>query len=115
MFYKFLSKRTRPQQAIFCRSLYVDDIKISESWGESIKSIEQNSSEIVIKIVNENWMKIYKFDEEDEIDFLILGINSHVRPYKLCWEINKELNTNFVKTQNHRLKTKAAKFRKIQV
>ena len=36
-------------------------------------------------------MKKYKFDEEDEIDFLILGINSHVRPYKLCWEINKEI------------------------
>ena len=32
--------------------LYVDDIKISESWGESIKSAEQNSSEIAIKIVN---------------------------------------------------------------
>ena len=52
-------------------------------------------------------MKRYKFDEEEEIDFLILGINSHVRPYKLCWEINKELNTNFVKTQNHRPQNKS--------
>ena len=57
-------------------------------------------------------MKIYKFDEEDEIDFLILGINSHVRPYKLCWEINKELNTNFVKTQNAGSKQKHAKVSK---
>ena len=32
--------------------LYVDDIKISESWGGSIKSAEQNSSEIAIKVVN---------------------------------------------------------------
>tara|TARA_B100000614_G_C14372051_1_gene421802 strand:+ start:310 stop:720 length:411 start_codon:yes stop_codon:yes gene_type:complete len=46
-------------------------------------------------------MKTHKIDREDEIDFLILGINSHVRPYKLCWEINKKLKTNFVKTQNH--------------
>ena len=29
-----------------------------------------------------------------------MGINSH-GPHKLRWEINKELNTNFVKTQNH--------------
>ena len=31
---------------------YIDDVKVSESWGESIKSAEQNSSEIAIKIVN---------------------------------------------------------------
>ena len=36
----------------FVKHVYVDDIKISESWGESIKSAEQNSSEIIIKIVN---------------------------------------------------------------
>ena len=47
-------------------------------------------------------MKTYKIDGEEEIDFLILGINSHVRLYKLCWEINKKLKTNFVKTQNHK-------------
>ena len=32
--------------------LHIDDVKVSESWGESIKSAEQNSSEIAIKIVN---------------------------------------------------------------
>ena len=47
-------------------------------------------------------MKTYKIDGEDEIDFLILGINSHVKPYKLCWEINNKLKTNFVKSQNHK-------------
>ena len=46
-------------------------------------------------------MKIYKIDGEYEIDVLVLGINSHVKMYKLCWEINKKLTTNFVKTQNH--------------
>lgn len=46
-------------------------------------------------------MKIYKIDSEYEIDVLVLGINSHVKMYKLCWEINKKLTTNFVKTQNH--------------
>ena len=50
-------------------------------------------------------MKTYKIDSEDEIDFLILGINSHVKSYKLCWEINKKLKVNFVKTQNHKLQT----------
>ena len=50
-------------------------------------------------------MKTYKIDSEDEIDFLILGINSHVKSYKLCWEINKKLKTNFVKTQNHKFQT----------
>ena len=47
-------------------------------------------------------MKIYKIDGEYEIDVLVLGINSHVKLYKLCWEINKKLTTNFVKTQNHK-------------
>ena len=31
--------------------LYIDNIKISESWGETIKSTEQRSSKIVIKFV----------------------------------------------------------------
>ena len=57
-------------------------------------------------------MKIYKFDEEDEIDFLILGINSHVRPYKLCWEINKKLKVNFVKTQTINFKPQRNKVSK---
>ena len=46
-------------------------------------------------------MKTLKFDEEFELDFLILGINSHIKLYKLCWEINKELHTNFIKNKNH--------------
>jgi len=46
-------------------------------------------------------MKTYKIDNEYEIDLLVLGINSHVKLYKLCWQINKKLNKRFVKNQNH--------------
>ena len=46
-------------------------------------------------------MKTLRFNEDFELDFLILGINSHTKLYKLCWEINKELHTNFVKNKNH--------------
>ena len=49
-------------------------------------------------------MNAYKIDGEFELDMLVLGINSHVKLYKLCWEINKKLNRNFVKTQNHKPK-----------
>ena len=46
-------------------------------------------------------MKTIKVDNEHEIDFRILGRNCHLKSYKLCWEINKKLNTNFIKTKNH--------------
>ena len=46
-------------------------------------------------------MKTLKFNEDFELDFLILGINSHIKLYKLCWEINKELHANFIKNKNH--------------
>ena len=46
-------------------------------------------------------MKTLKLNEDFELDFLILGINSHTKLYKLCWEINKELHTDFVKNKNH--------------
>ncbi len=46
-------------------------------------------------------MKTLRIDEDFELDFLILGINSHSKLYKLCWEINKKLHTRFVKNKNH--------------
>lgn len=46
-------------------------------------------------------MKTLRFNKEFELDFLILGINSHIKLYKLCWEINKKLHTSFVKNKNH--------------
>ena len=38
---------------------------------------------------------------EEDINLFVFGINSHVKLYKLCWQINKKLNMNFVKTKNH--------------
>ena len=46
-------------------------------------------------------MKTLRFNKDFELDFLILGINSHSKLYKLCWEINKKLHTSFVKNKNH--------------
>ena len=46
-------------------------------------------------------MKTVRFNEDFELDFLILGINSHIKLYKLCWVINKKLHTSFVKNKNH--------------
>ena len=46
-------------------------------------------------------MKTLRVDGDFELDFLILGINSHTKLYKLCWEINKKLHTHFVKNNNH--------------
>ena len=49
-------------------------------------------------------MKPLRFNKDFELDFLILGINSHIKLYKLCWEINKKLHTSFVKNKNHIIK-----------
>lgn len=54
-------------------------------------------------------MKTFKIDEDFELDFLILGINSHTKLYKLCWQINKKLHMNFVKNKNH-IKNKNQEF-----
>lgn len=51
-------------------------------------------------------MKTLMIDKEFELDFLILGINSHSKLYKLCWEINKKLHTRFVKNKNHIINNK---------
>ena len=40
----------------------------------------------------------------EEIDFAVLAINSHIKAYKLCWNINKLLKLNFEKKKDHRIK-----------
>ena len=40
----------------------------------------------------------------DEIDFAVLAINSHIKAYKLCWNINKSLQLNFEKKKDHNIK-----------
>ena len=46
------SKQTGPDhKKQYLVELYIDNIKMSESWGETIKSAEQRSSKIAIKAV----------------------------------------------------------------
>ena len=40
----------------------------------------------------------------EEIDFSVLAINSHIKAYKLCWNINKSLQLNFEKKKDHGIK-----------
>jgi len=40
----------------------------------------------------------------DELDFAVLAINSHIKAYKLCWNINKSLQLNFEKKKDHNIK-----------
>ncbi len=37
----------------------------------------------------------------DEVDFIVLAINSHAKGYKLCWEMNNRLKVNFIKNKYH--------------
>ena len=43
-----------------------------------------------------------EFDEE--FDFIVLAINSHIKAYKLCWNINSSMQLNFVKKNDHNIK-----------
>ena len=45
--------------------------------------------------------KQYTLDRVYSYDFVVLAINSHSKAYKLCWNLNKQLNTNFEKAQDH--------------
>ena len=40
----------------------------------------------------------------EELDFTVLAINSHIKVYKLCWNINKSLQLNFEKKKDHEIK-----------
>tara|TARA_B110000116_G_scaffold51402_1_gene42968 strand:+ start:212 stop:631 length:420 start_codon:yes stop_codon:yes gene_type:complete len=39
-----------------------------------------------------------------ELDFSVLAINSHTKAYKLCWNLNKYLQLNFEKKEDHSIK-----------
>ncbi len=47
-------------------------------------------------------MKSFTLDSLEEVDFLVLAINSHAKGYKLCWAINNKLKLNFVKNNFHK-------------
>ncbi|MBT3622287.1 MAG: IPExxxVDY family protein [Flavobacteriales bacterium] len=39
----------------------------------------------------------------EELGFSVLAINSHIKGYKLCWNINKALKVNFEKQKDHNI------------
>jgi len=40
----------------------------------------------------------------EEFDFAVLAINSHIKAYKLCWNINSSMQLNFEKKNDHNIK-----------
>lgn len=42
----------------------------------------------------------FTLEQVDKVDFCVLAINSHSKGYKLCWNINKELQLNFEKIED---------------
>ena len=40
----------------------------------------------------------------EELDFSVLAINSHIKAYKLCWNINKSMQLDFEKNKDHSAK-----------
>lgn len=53
-------------------------------------------------------MKSFTLDSLEEVDFVVLAINSHAKGYKLCWAINNKLKLNFVKNNFHKLEETTA-------
>ena len=47
--------------------------------------------------------KQYVLDCEYDYGFKVLAINSHSKPYKLCWNLNQKLGLNFEITDNHKI------------
>lgn len=47
---------------------------------------------------------ILKF--ELDYDFELIGISTHLKIHKLAWLLNKELNLNFTRLENHSLRKK---------
>ena len=49
-------------------------------------------------------MKIkHKLVLEQDYDFNVFAINSHVKAYRLCWLINQKTKFDFIKTKDHAL------------
>lgn len=43
----------------------------------------------------------YKLDCSHDYEFVVLAINSHIKGYKLCWNMNNQLGFNFEMTDAH--------------
>lgn len=44
--------------------------------------------------------KTHRLSFKSEHDYILIGISSHENDYRVCWAINNDLGTNFVKTEN---------------
>ena len=43
---------------------------------------------------------------DDDYDFGLIGISCHAKDYRICWEINKVLNTNLVRSDDYEINKK---------
>ena len=48
--------------------------------------------------------KRFTLECDEEFDFIVLEINSHIKAYKLCWNINSSMQFNFEKKTDHNIK-----------
>ncbi|MES1223463.1 MAG: IPExxxVDY family protein [Bacteroidota bacterium] len=45
-------------------------------------------------------LAIKKLSIDDDYDFSLVGISSHSKDYRLCWSVNNQLGTAFVKKED---------------
>jgi len=45
----------------------------------------------------------YVLESINEIDFSVLAINSHIKAYRLCWNLNKTLNIDLEKNEDQKI------------
>jgi hypothetical protein len=43
---------------------------------------------------------------DDDYEFTLVGISCHSKDYRLCWEINKALNIDLIRTQDLEIRKK---------
>ncbi len=48
----------------------------------------------------------HTLDISDDYDFLLIGISSHEKDYRICWALNKKLNLDLVKKDSLEIKGK---------
>lgn len=46
---------------------------------------------------------------DEDYSFKLIGINCHIKDYRLCWEINEALDFDFVKEEDYEIITKSQK------
>ncbi len=47
--------------------------------------------------------KYHKLNCSHDYSFKVFAINSHIKAYKLCWNLNQKFELNFEKTDNHKI------------